>query len=295
MSPAEPTIRPLWTWMRWWFVAEAVLVTSAVIPLLLAPARTETTFAWTIQPPVTAAFLGAGYAASLVLVLVSARQPSWAAARVAVPGVLVFTTVTLAATLLHLDRFNLDSPHGLARFSAWTWLVVYLLATPVLLALLVGQLRRTAGVDPERRAPLPRWVRVVGGVQTAILIVTGLVLFAAPASAASLWPWPLTPLTARAVAAWLIGIGVTAAHALGENDWARLRAAMPTYALFGGLELAVTLAHAGAVDASRPATWLYGALLVSIVAVGGYGWWATVRHRVRAATPSAAPAAARPQ
>ena len=42
------------------------------------PRRPTETFAWTIQPPLTAAFLGAGYAAGFVLVVLSLRDPVWA-------------------------------------------------------------------------------------------------------------------------------------------------------------------------------------------------------------------------
>ena len=48
--------------------------------------------------------LGAGYLAAAVLEVVADRQASWTRAQVAVPSVLVFTTLTLMVTLLHLDR-----------------------------------------------------------------------------------------------------------------------------------------------------------------------------------------------
>jgi hypothetical protein len=56
--------------------------------------QTETYFAWTIHPPLTAAVLGAGYWASFVLELLSARERLWARTRVAVPAVLLFSTLT---------------------------------------------------------------------------------------------------------------------------------------------------------------------------------------------------------
>ena len=49
-------------------VRVAVLTTFATVTLYVLSDRTEQLFAWTIQPPVTAAFLGAGYAAGLIAV-----------------------------------------------------------------------------------------------------------------------------------------------------------------------------------------------------------------------------------
>ena len=38
------------------------------------------------------------------------------------------------------------------------------------------------------------------------LVGLGIALFAAPDAVARIWPWPLTPLTARAIEAWLVGL-----------------------------------------------------------------------------------------
>ncbi len=61
-------------------------------------------------------------------------------------------------------------------------------------------------------------------------------LFAAPAQTAPLWPWKLTPLLAQATAAWLISLGVAAAHALLERDARRLRPAATGYVLLALLQ-----------------------------------------------------------
>jgi hypothetical protein len=58
-------------------LAFAVLTTFATITLYVLSDRTDQLFAWTIQPPVTAAFLGAGYGAGLIAVLLSLRIRRW--------------------------------------------------------------------------------------------------------------------------------------------------------------------------------------------------------------------------
>src|SRR5688500_10950706 len=147
------TAQPLILDMRRWLWADSFLVLVTGIQCFVLADFTAAFFAWTINPPLTAAFLGASYWAAFPLVFLSAREREWARARVAVYGVLVFTTVTLVATLLHLDRFHLGSPQPLARVAAWAWMAVYVLVPPSLLVLLLRQ-RRASGRDPERTAPL---------------------------------------------------------------------------------------------------------------------------------------------
>ena len=79
-----------------WVAAGLVLVQGSI--LLAARNDTSRYFSWTIAVPVTAAFLGAGYLSAAVLEAAAARQGSWQRARIAVPGVLAFTTLTLAVT-----------------------------------------------------------------------------------------------------------------------------------------------------------------------------------------------------
>jgi hypothetical protein len=256
--------------MRVWLLIDSVLVLVAGIQLFVFTAHTERLFAWTITPPLTAAFLGASYWASLPLVYLSSRRTTWAQARLAVFGVLVFTILTTVATLLHLDRFHLSGPTQGAQFAAWTWLAVYAVVPLALLALLILQLRLLGG-DPARRAPLPEWMRHLLGLQALVMLMMGGLLFVAPV--APLWPWRLTPLTGRAVGAWLIGIGIIAGHARWENDAARVRAGMVSYTLLACLQLLAVARYAQFVDWNRFHAPVYLVFLVTILCVGGYGWF----------------------
>src|SRR5919112_1809097 len=76
---------------------------------------TDRFFAWTIKPPATAAFLGAAYAAGCALELLAFRRGSWAALRIPFLTILVFTAITLVASLLHRDRFHFGSETAMAR------------------------------------------------------------------------------------------------------------------------------------------------------------------------------------
>ena len=95
------------------------------IQLFILSEQTDRFFAWTIQNPLTAAFLGGAYWASFAMEFLAARRRVWAYARIAVPAVLIFTGMTLVVTLLHLGQFHLNSPDLITRGVAWAWLIVY--------------------------------------------------------------------------------------------------------------------------------------------------------------------------
>jgi len=224
--PAQPgsgtAIRPLVPGMRWLLFTAAVLVLLAGFQLFVLTGRTGTFFAWTIANPLAAAFLGGGYWASVSIEALAGRQAVWANARIAVPTVFVFTVLTLAATLMHLNQFHLGGQFAAGtRIVTWGWLAVYVLVPVLMLIVLVVQ-ARTPGVDPPRSAPLPSWLLATLAVQAVVLLGFGVALFAAPGQAASLWPWKLTPLLAQATGAWLISLGVAAGHSLVERDARRL-------------------------------------------------------------------------
>jgi len=270
-----------------------VLTALATNQLYVLSTHTDAYFAWTIRPPLTAAFLGAGYAAGLVLVLLGLRARAWAEARIAVVTVAVFSALTLLATVLHRDRFHFGADGAIARFAAWFWLGVYI-AVPVALAVLIVRQQRMPGVDPPRRHPVPGVVAAAVGLQGLVMLAVGVALFVAPSTARSLWPWPLTPLTARVVAAWLIAFGVAAGVALVERDLDRLTAGAVAYTVFGVLEL-LALPRFGEVGRwDSPAGIGYLVVLVSVVLVGLAGCLPAAARARRRRAGGATPAGATP-
>jgi hypothetical protein len=262
--------------MRWMLLIASGLVFIVGIQLFILTEYTDRYFAWTIKPPLTAAFLGAGYWASFAMEYLASRKRAWAHARIAVPAVLIFTTLTLIATLLHLDRFHLSHPDVMTRTAAWVWLAVYAIVPPVMAVLLVLQMR-VPGADPPRTAPLPRWIHAILNFHALIMLPLGAALFLAPQATAPLWPWALTPLTARAVGAWLLALGVAAAHSSRENDWMRVHIATISYTVFGVFQLLGLVRYPEVIDWSRPHAWLYVIFMLSVLVVGLYGWRQSAR------------------
>src|SRR5262252_5100975 len=94
---ASTQVRQLVPGMRRLLYVAAVLVLLAGFQLFVFSQRTASYFAWTIANPLGAAFLGAGYWASVSIEALAARQRTWANARIAAPTVFVFTVLTLVA------------------------------------------------------------------------------------------------------------------------------------------------------------------------------------------------------
>jgi hypothetical protein len=273
--------------MRGVLWAASALVFIAGVQTFVLSEGTERFFSWTVLPPLTAAFIGAGYWSSFILELMAARERVWANARPAFVSALLFTGLTSAATLLHADRFHLNSSDPVTLIATWAWFAVYLGVPFLFVAALIVQ-ARTRGADPPRQRPMPGWVLVASLLQAVVLLTVAVALFAAPATSAILWPWPLTPLTARAVAAWLVGIGSMNALVVVERDYARLRAALASYVLLGPLEVIALARYAGTFRWGSPAGVVYVVLLAMILAVGVYTFLAGVQplSRVKDAQPA---------
>ena len=267
----EPAVRPLLPGMRRLLYVAAVLVFLAGCQLFIFSDRTASYFAWTIRSPLAAAFLGAGYWASVPFEALAARQRIWANARIAVPTVLVFTLLTLAATLAHLDLFHLGSQFAIStRFVTWAWLAIYITVPLLMLIILAVQLR-TPGDDPPRSAPLPVWLCGLLAVQAVVLLGLGFALLATSGQGAPWWPWKLTPVLAQAIGAWLLGFGMAAAHELVERDARRLLPASFSSVLLAVL-LFITLArYPDRFEWSSAAGMIYLVLLFTLLVTGGVG------------------------
>jgi len=228
--------------MRGLLFTASVLVLLAGLQLFVFTTRTDSFFAFTIANPLAAAFLGAAYWAAVPIEALAGRQALWANARIAVPAVLTFTVLTLAVTLTHLGQLHLGAGFATGtQIVTVAWIAIYVLV-PVLMLILLAVQARSPGADPPRSVGLPAWLYVLLAVQAIVLLGLGIALFAAPAQAAPLWPWELTPMMAQATGAWLISLGIAAGHALLERDARRLRPAAVGYILLAVL-LSIALAR----------------------------------------------------
>jgi len=258
------------TRVMWWFGAVSVAVSGGAAVQLLVGARvTEIYFAWTIAVPASAAFIGLFYLASVVMGVLALRQPLWAPARTVLVPVVVFVTLVLVTTLLHLGTFHLTAGGTLARLAAWVWLVVYV-ATPLGYVFAFWWQARAGGGDPPRSAPLPAAPRAVLGVVGVVLGLLGVTAMVVPLVVAAFWPWALTPLTGRMIGATLLGLALLAASVVRTNDRVTGRIGAIGLVVGGVVAIAAPVGYgSGAVQWSAPAVWIY--LAVAVVVVVGAG------------------------
>jgi len=250
------------------------LVLSVGLSLFFLSEKTDTYFSWTINPPLTAAFLGAGYLASFLTELLAARENIWARARIAVPGVLAFTILTSIVTFIHLDKFHFDSPIFITLAGTWVWLLIYI-SVPIALGMLWAVQIRQTGIDPSRTATLPAWMHAILIVQGAIMFLFGIAMLLIPDMTIPFWPWKLSALTSRAIGAWGIGIGVIVLHASWENDWERLWPMFTGYLTYGSLQAINLLRYPDVLDWSRFSALAYSIFVASVLLTGTVGTWKT--------------------
>src|SRR5437879_10242348 len=200
-SEVPPGVKALIVPMRWLLYAASALVFLAGLQLTVFTEQTATYFAWTISRPfLTAAFLGASYSAAVPVEVIAARQSTWATARVAVPAIWLFTTLTLVTTLLHFDLFHFSSPVASAQAAAWFWLAIYAGVPVAMLLIWILQLR-APGSDPPRGPPAPTWMRFLVLGQGVGVLTVAVALFLAPYAIKGGWLWGLATVTARVLGA----------------------------------------------------------------------------------------------
>ena len=198
----------------------------------------------------------------------------------AVPAVFVFTSLTFVVTLVHLDKFHLaaDDPVP-TRAVTWAWIAVYAVVPVLMVLAWLAQARSGTAVPPP--AGLPAAVRLTLVSLAVVLVGLGAALLIAPGWADAAWPWPLTPLTGRAVGAWCVGLGVAAGHARLVDDAGSLAPIGVTGVLFGVLQTVALLRFGTELDWGSAAA--AGYVLV-LAAVTGVGAWLLVASR-RAVRP----------
>jgi hypothetical protein len=256
-------------------VGSCLFSTAAFVLTYILAEDTEQYFAWTVQPPLSAAFFGAGYGAGALLAGLSLRERSWARIRPGVLAIIVFATLTLVVTLLHRDRFHFGAG-GFAEGSAWLWLAIYVVFPIAGVIALVTEWR-ALGSDPPPAGPIPPALRGILAIQAVVLGLLGLGLLLFPESVASFWPWMLTPLTARAIGAWLLPIGLAGIWVVFENDLGRSRLLSTTYIFYAILVIGALARFREEIDWSHPSAWALAAMVALILVTGIAGRVAAAR------------------
>jgi hypothetical protein len=259
-----------------WLVLPFLVVALGLLYLL--PERTDELFAWTIEPPFTAMFLGSAYMGGIWFFTQVVRLRRWHRVQYGFPAVVLFATLLGIATILHWDRFH----HGHVSFVAWATLYV---VTPFL-ALVALLLNRPAdpGTREQHDVRVPRPVRIVLGVAGIAALVAGLTLFVVPSVGIELWAWDLTPLTARVVGAVLTLPGAVDVWLLVDDRWSSFRWMFQAQLASLALINAAWIVERDDLLWDRPLAWLFaGGVMAALVVYAALYVWCERPLRVRAA------------
>jgi hypothetical protein len=250
---------------RWLAIVVVPFLIAASAILYLWPNDTGHLFAWPIKPPMTAMMLGAAYMGGIYFFsrVIAARQ--WSAIKAGFLPVTAFASLLGVATILHWDRFT----HGHVSF--WAWAGLYF--TTPFLVVATWLINRQS--DPRVREPgepaIPLWLRVILGSVGVVNVAISLMLFVLPDVMLAVWPWTLTPLTARVMSAMFALPGLVALNLASDERWRAARIILEAQALSIALILIAALRAWSDFKPTGAATWLFigslSGLLIGIVAV----------------------------
>jgi hypothetical protein len=239
-----------------WVAGMIVLILADAAQLLLFyPGRTQDLFAWHIEPETTAMMLGSAYVAGGYFFARVLFGAPWERVASGFPPVILFVWMASAATVLHLDRFNHDS----LPFAAW--IGVYAVTTIGVPLIYVRNRRRAPRAESSVRSG--RRVRIAVAGAGGAVGLAGLLAFVSPDAAIDVWPWTLTPLTARIVAAVIALYGAVWVSVAADGTLAGARIPLEAHAV-GLAFLLLALARGGEGIAIAAAA---AAMLVTSAAV----------------------------
>ena len=179
--------------LRTWLAVEVLFGVAAVLAIGLSPADTQSNFAWPIQPVVMAAVLGAFYMTSAPLFLLPLLAKRWEMIRPMILPAALFSILQLIATFLHWDKFSIGST------PFYIWFASYLLPPPIFIGAYLWHQRNTVPRSDTSDDPLPLWLKRLLIICGGTLFIVAILVFIFPDLLIPVFPWKLTPLTARSL------------------------------------------------------------------------------------------------
>ena len=253
------------------------LVVAWVI-LYLFPDHTARVWAWPIPTTMTSMVLASAYLGGAYFFVRVSGEQQWHHTGTGFLAVTTFATLLGIATLLHWDKFL----HSHLAF--WLWAGLYFTTPFLVIGAWLANRRYAAppAAGDVLLRPAERWVIAVVGLAA---LVTGAVMFLVPSTVIDLWPWPLTPLTCRVIAA-VFCLGGAGVGTLLDPRWSSLRLMLQVEVVMLVLILVAAVRARDEMISGRALTW---PLLVGLLAMlaGSAYLWAAYELRPRPVAPAA--------
>jgi len=159
----------------------------------------------------------------------------------------------------------------------WLWAGLYF-TTPFLVFGVWWRNRRENVPAAVSELLLPPVAAAVIAVSGAAALLTCCFLFLAPSAAMKIWPWTLTPLTARVVGA-IFALGVAGLGAVWDKRWSSARILIQVAGFMLVLIAVAAVRARHDFDPGKPLTWVFLVGFVA-VAVGTAALYVRMERRV---------------
>ena len=245
------------------------ILVAAFVILYLFSGDTGRLFAWPVKPPMSALMLGGTYLGGAYFFAIAATTRRWHYVSLGFLPVTAFAAILGIATILHWDRFT----HGQISFELWAFL--YFTLPFVIPVVWYRNWRASRGLKETDERKVPSVLRIATGVLGGVLVGASIVLLLFPNVMIPIWPWALTALTARVLAAMfalsgLVGVGVAV-----DGRWSAARTPFQAQVVSIALILFGLVVARSDVAWSRWETWLFIAgLLLELAIIGWAAAWA---------------------
>ncbi|NEQ53037.1 MAG: hypothetical protein F6K11_23335 [Leptolyngbya sp. SIO3F4] len=282
MTPSISTTHrtPISLPLRLWLAVEILFGVAAIGAVFLQPDQTATNFAWPIKPVVMAGTFGSFYLSVGLMFVWGTFARRWQQVRaVSIPAA-IFTAFMLLTTFLHWDKFNLD----IAPF--YVWFASYLLPPPIFVALFYTHQKQSAAIGAQRLCPIAPPIRQFWLINGGLITLVALLFYLVPSLLIAISPWTMTPLTARTLCGWLVGVGTLQTWMAWEGDWYRIKIASTMLVILPFALLFQWLRYSPEVNWNSFSLWL---LLLDFILNSGvciYLWWAWTGRRSQLSEPS---------
>jgi hypothetical protein len=249
------------------------ILLAAFIMLYLFPNDSGRLFAWPIKPPLSAMLLGATYlgGAYFFTRVFLARQ--WHTVRLGLIPVTTFAGILGIATLLHWDKFT----HGHISFILWAFL--YFTLPFVIPVVWYRNQRVNQNQPPDAEKQFSSGLRLAIGAIGAVMLLSSAILLIFPQLMIPIWPWTLSPLTARVMAAMfalpgLVGLGVAL-----DGRWSSASIIFQAQAIAIFFFLMAIALNRDEVQWGQLGSWTFlGGLLLVVVLIALAAWEANKRQ-----------------
>jgi hypothetical protein len=244
------------------------IIAATIVPFLLLafyilylnPETSGERFAWEIKPAMMDIFMGAGYMAGAYFFLNVVFSRTWHRIKVVFPAIMVFTTSMLLVTIIHWSRFDIRH----LPFQAW--LVLYIISPFLVFGLWLNN-RQTDPMTPQAGDIIvPNNVRLAVQVIGTILALITIAGFLAPNLLIQIWPWELTPLTARVSSGWISLLGFGSLYLSTEQRWSSWTTALETIGIWETLILIGGFIHAQDLKTGW-LNWLFMFILLQLISM----------------------------